>query len=864
MHNLIEKWATVLFVLVLASQFAPPTRAAKVQPDTSEMNAETGKSSSQMIAMPLIAPLFVEDQNFTSTIVLVNSTNVVGIADVTLRNRQGTSMIERKIRVQPKSDLHVPIATLLAEVRPPETIGSISMSSMAGDIAAQLSLTYVGQPTPSYIDEEFAMPMPDSSPTLRAVADSGRGLPVVALTSTASVTEHISLTCFASSHDRETTIITLAPDATVLTNACDERSAGNLETMLSASDDGKTGPIGIELRSDGPPGGFAAFGIMKHEAKDDTTYFSSVSFLDPMMLRSSTAVYVGVPIGSSTFLSPGSYKPELSLANFGPTPLRATVSLATTIGGTPKSARLESVVVPSRRTLMLALDSSAGSPKMQNSFLVTSDGPPGTLISKLIAASDGELHEVELLGKDAADQTNGGHHPWSLRGGSDSVLLLFNHTKIQQQARVTIYFAGDKWQKEFLLKPLQTAALDLQDLVDQQVKDADGKTLPTALSEGVILWAANPESVNGRLLYSNSANLMARSFSCSIYQYVIDQSLYEYVPATISGTTSIDANNDVSMTATGDTFESFYQPCDIHGQDEDEPYYGTLSYTWLDDGPYNSTWPSNDSTYTASFATAGVETIQVTLTDSYGCTEQGQAQLTIIPTISGINTVWWFNGQSPSGYDIQSALTTDGSATWSVTLGASKVTLSSSSGQQITVQSSGSAFSSAVGDIHIVASVNGVSSPTWTMTTRTPASIRNPNPYTQCDQYYGYDTTITYIIYDQLNDGLPYDIDWNEHWTSSANPVYTGENWGQNPEKPGTALYDGYSHGPLLTDDISGPGVNNIPANVPQPTCNANPSVEVVNWGQRFSIGTKTTGAGVAVQTDTLHKYNDHGAHTIP
>jgi hypothetical protein len=241
----------------------------------------------------------------------------------------------------------------------------------------------------------------------------------------------------------------------------------------------------------------------------------------------------------------------------------------------------------------------------------------------------------------------------------------------------------------------------------------------------------------------------------------------------------------------------------------------------------------------------------------------------VMPHISGPNTVWWFNGLNPdpTAYPIAITLSSDGGAAtqWAVGQADNKVTLSATSGAQITVTSTGAHFSTAVGDINITATANGSppSAPLF-VTSRKPASLGNPRVSTRCDAQWGYESDISYIIYDQLDQGLPHDVDWNENWTTGVTQVYAGTNWPQNPAQGTTALYYAPSGGPILIDGITGPGVNNQPANVPQPTCNANPSVEVVKWGQRFLVGSQTSGAGVQVQQDTLHKWIDHGAHTIP
>jgi hypothetical protein len=160
--------------------------------------------------------------------------------------------------------------------------------------------------------------------------------------------------------------------------------------------------------------------------------------------------------------------------------------------------------------------------------------------------------------------------------------------------------------------------------------------------------------------------------------------------------------------------------------------------------------------------------------------------------------------------------------------------------------------------VTIIATSAGIKSDPFYITTRTPKDLAQPpSVFTQCDPNFGYDTTITYIARDQLTDPMTGGIDYNEQWTTGPVAVYPGTNWRQNPTVPGT------NAGQYLIDSISGPGVNNVPANIPQPTCNVS-AVEVIKWGQAWRIGSQTTGLGVLVQTDTLHKYNVKGAHSIP
>jgi hypothetical protein len=225
------------------------------------------------------------------------------------------------------------------------------------------------------------------------------------------------------------------------------------------------------------------------------------------------------------------------------------------------------------------------------------------------------------------------------------------------------------------------------------------------------------------------------------------------------------------------------------------------------------------------------------------------------PEISGPDTtVWWFNGQTPSGYSTSITLTSSGgsSTTWEVSLGQSKISLSSSSGAQTTVTSTGAAFSGSVGDIGITATANGQTSAVFWITSRQPDHLHRGAVTDDCDGTYGYLTTIFYTIHDQLHAYLPSAVPGNEAWTTDIDPDYVGTNWRRRD--PNGGMTDGSS---LFSDTIGGETAGRIPT----PTCNLGDPTKVQNWGQKWSVGSVTSGVGVPVQTNKLQKYIGHASH---
>jgi hypothetical protein len=235
-------------------------------------------------------------------------------------------------------------------------------------------------------------------------------------------------------------------------------------------------------------------------------------------------------------------------------------------------------------------------------------------------------------------------------------------------------------------------------------------------------------------------------------------------------------------------------------------------------------------------------------------TDIRKCKVTVQPGISGPNTVWYFGGESPSGYATQIGLSSVGghSGIWEITQGADKVSLSSSTGSQTTVSSTGTVFSSAPGDIKVRITVNAVASDPFAITSRTPHRLVPGQIITQCSSTWGYETWINYTIQDQLLATLPSGVPLNEEWTTAVVDDSAGTNWRRGPEGSFNAP------SPQFADFIQGEHVELPP--IPLPGCAGN-NTKVQHWGQGWWIGSLTIGAGRRVQSNTLQKYRDYAAH---
>jgi hypothetical protein len=495
--------------------------------------------------MPLVAPLFIEDGDFTSTLVLVNGAAAQTYADVTVRALDGKTVATRRVHFEPHSQQQVDIRALLDSAGASSTTnGSITVlqsPALSGiAISAALSMTRLSSSAPNYIDQELAMPTAESSQILRAVTDRTESSPILAITSLSNIGQHVQVQCLVKIGAGSSKTVELSAGETLLTEACSEETVHGADFQRYAEDSRNEvhGPIGVALRSDAMPGSFAAFALAPHGTSDHR-YFSSLAFIDPKMVMSTTTVFTGVPVGSAIKLPAGTYTPTVALANFANRDAQVTVRYAQTSGDTPHTRNLQSVTVPAQSSKEISLTGLTGDPNLQNSFLIVANGAPGDVAAKVVARSDAELREVELLGKDLKDPENSGNHPWSIENGTDSTLLLFNTSTVPQYFNVAIAAGSTVWRKVYQLQPMQTKAVSILDLITRKVKDDKGKMLPKDIWHGQVAWyLPGPNGGRGRILQSNRQRAMARNFSCGTYSSICGGTWDPYTTTFVTGQTS--------------------------------------------------------------------------------------------------------------------------------------------------------------------------------------------------------------------------------------------------------------------------------------------------------------------------------------
>ena len=314
-------------IFALASLGTVPTGAINKKQKTLSISKPSNKTRASGFGTGpgmsplLVAPLFLQDEQFSSTLSFVNASNVNTYATVTLRSLSGQTIFQKMVPLPGSSPVQIAVQQILEEANSPETRGSILVEQSPDlkglAVLAQLSITYNGSHA-SYIDEELAMPDPFmGSSVLRGVARVSGESNLVAISSLSQNPQEVRVDCLSHQANPISNTLDLAPNATVMIKACGQ-DRSNPQSLTAAGKDANSGTpdsLGIQLVTTASPGEFAAFGITRRRGASDPV-FGAVPFADPKLAVSSSTVFAGLPVGSTDILGPDSYKPYVALANF--------------------------------------------------------------------------------------------------------------------------------------------------------------------------------------------------------------------------------------------------------------------------------------------------------------------------------------------------------------------------------------------------------------------------------------------------------------------------------------------------------------------------------------------------------------------
>jgi len=491
--------------------FAPNTIGAVAKRTKNKSKA----ASAPVMAMPIVASLFIESREISSSITIVNDQADIVTATVLLSDADGARICQKTLQLDGHSQQNLTVHDLLDSVGLAHALGSVTITAEGGVVAAQLSFTSSLKSSTRHFEEEFAMVTTDGSPRSIAVAAQVIGSPVLALKSLSHTGQTVNIQCISENQTSSTMSINVEADHLVVIRACGDEKIGLKPDEVLEIDRGENrGAVGLLVESTGKAQDLAVYGFSLTKRREEEI-FLSMNFADPALLKSANTIFTGVPVGVTALLSSEKFVPTIALTNFSQLPGTAQIVLAETGPQGTQARKITETHIPPLSSQTIILDKLEASGDLRNSFVVESNLPAGSIQAKMVSFGQRSFPVVEFQPKDKNQNENSGLHPWSTDSGVTSTLFLFNHNDVSRFFNVNIRAASVAWHKAYKLQPMETIAIQMNQLIQDHFPDDSGVVLPAGVSSGEVAWFTPGHGQGtGRLMQSSARHQLARNFSC--------------------------------------------------------------------------------------------------------------------------------------------------------------------------------------------------------------------------------------------------------------------------------------------------------------------------------------------------------------
>jgi len=837
-------------------------------------------------------PYYSLRDGFSSTLNLVSASPKPIDLTIAFRSKTGQTLLAPPLTIQPQAKLALDLRKVLTAMSA-DTTGEFAEGSVAvffeGTIMPVVGQVTITNPATGLVHESEMVENDPGRSDIPASLNSGWW----------DLASGRDATVMVSNTSGDTAM------ADVFLDFQGERHASAAITLLqhetkTLSVTALLGDLGVSP-SEAPEGGISIVArgsnpklIAQGKVFDAVTGFSTtLDFPDPARQMKSALHASGVPIGSPTEHSPfagmGNFVPRVVARNLLGTAQSVTITLEYPAGkfglrgdeefdgeggeGT-ETLTLGPFPIEPYGTQDISLIAAMGQlplPLPYCSIRIQHSGSPGTLVAQVSAVDSRQNLVVDSRVANEGDGWAGsGANPWRLDNETESILFLTNMSGKDARIGFNVAAADISYDLTHLrLAPHETRAIDLRKLRDAQLEDFKGNKIPVDATDGSVNWIRlDNVPVMGRLVVIEHHKGVATNFDCPTAQCP-------------PGLTSVSSSQDSAPYLVGQSNQHTATAVFTDANYFPHPYSVTTdpSTTWSSNATRIATVNNTTTKGLVTGVAGGTATITPRYCDyTYRWFVAEQMCVAVdtclsgpnphnVVQITGPNTVWWFNGQTPSGYATTITLTAlpsgGTSYSWSLLAGTDKAVLSGQSAN--TVKLTGNDLSTTSGDVTVQVSVTisgGTKPVSKNITVRGPYKlVPLTPPYTDnADSTRGYSTIARYEIQDNFSTRLPSNVDANEQWTSSVifdSPYSSANsNWIRG-------VANGAVVSPsLFQDQMAGPLLSGGP--VPTPTAPAGGTTKVFHWGQAFWVGSSSSGLGARVQTDTQQFYIDHGRHLSP
>ena len=390
------------------------------------------------------------------------------------------------VTVAGNSYVFVNLADWAALAGPQFQEGSIQLFHRGKDLVLGSQIYLTDRSGRLSFDEKLGEPANSSSSTAAGVwwLPSPKGAVELVLSNSTSETLSVTATIRGEAPKAENSLtLQLSPHETRMLDVKSE-FIGKAPGAMS-----RFGAISVEYK--GAPGGLVVR-AMAYEAA--VGYSLPIQFSDPMGGKSTSLQGAGLRVGR---IGREALAPKVIAYNAGDTStiVKSRVQYATA-DGTAGVAYLPQFELGPRTTELLDVLQSLRAHNVENriasaSLEIEYTGSPGRVITSAFSASESGEHVFRVpLWDIVAQRSATGGYPWYIEGNSSTVVYIKNVTDEERQYTFQLRYDGGVYALGVqTIGPRHTAVFDIRALRDQQVPDADGKTLPLDAKSGQVNWS---------------------------------------------------------------------------------------------------------------------------------------------------------------------------------------------------------------------------------------------------------------------------------------------------------------------------------------------------------------------------------------
>jgi len=301
---------------------------------------------------------------------------------------------------------------------------------------------------------------------------------------------------------------------------------------------GATG--GLVIQYTGPATSMLLNGGLEDQESGFSANLPFHFFAIPEPTQSTTETYaeLGLMTGAAdpmmSFPNGITFTPFSVVRNVGDVPVTVTPSSYWMLGGSAVSSRQSPFTVAPFASVALDVPSllakaGLGSFSGSVNLILEAQGPSRSLLLASGSVDAKNNYVFQVLPRGVQESAYKSISYWSTGNGDDTMVTVWNPADEPQDFVFTLYFTGGHYGQPIHLGPRATQTFNISEIIQNQIPDAQGNTIPLAVREGSAKLSGMQASNEQILVALDAGTYNVRKATCSYYCISCGGEVYAYV-----------------------------------------------------------------------------------------------------------------------------------------------------------------------------------------------------------------------------------------------------------------------------------------------------------------------------------------------